>query len=574
MKRPLCIALSLILSVVAAACLYEIQSAHSPAAVSPRIDEFVPEGALLYIEAKDFSGLLRDWNTSPEKAAWLESDDHTVFSQSRLFLRLHRFFERFEKAAGVPANTSFAVQAAGGQSALALYDIGKIEFVYVSRLRSTDFVHSDLWKSRNKFQPRTAAGAPFYLGRDDESGHVMGFAVVGDTLVLSTREDLIVRTLQLINRQPERSLHQEAWFTAALAAAPPFSGDLRMVLDMKKISDERHFTSYWIQQNVTEMESYTAAVCDLYREGSAYREQRVLLRKTPDQESAHNEHPEIIGTLLSTLPEDHGFYQVRIAAPDAILATLQESIMASSSKSPVAQRQAPQVVLTGGEVGSATDLETRLDAPLVRADGTDSGSASPRYLLENAGAFAFLEAQGTRQNSDGVLLTTPSLLVIAASQPWDTNAVQQAIRMQLAPSLSASDLGFQWKQVNEAGGWFELDGLHPLQMAVRDKLLYLSTQPEILKAALQSRTAPRQQPNVTYIAGFNHARERDNFYKLSKMIDSTHESTSTWGTPTPKFFSRNIAGLSQSLARLDSEEIVEREEGGKVFQTVTYRWSQ
>ena len=576
MSRPICIALSLILSVVAAACLYEVQSAHSPAAASARLDEFVPEGALLYIEAKDFAGLLRDWNASPEKAAWLESDDHTVFSQSRLFLRLHRFFERFEKAAGVPADTSFAVQAAGEQSALALYDIGKIEFVYVSRLCSTDFVHSDLWKSRNKFQPRSAAGTPFYLGRDDESGHVMGFAVVGDYLVLSTREDLIVRTLQLINRQPERSLHQEAWFTAALAAAPPSPGDLRMVLDMKKISDERHFTSYWIQQNITEMEGYTAAVCDLYREGSTYREERVLLRKTKDmdQESAHNDHPEIIGTLLSALPENHGFYQVRIAAPDALLATLQESIMASSGKSPAVQRQAPQVVLTGGEVGSASDLETRLDTPLMRGDDADSGSATLRHLLKNAGAFAFLEAQSTRSNSDGVLLTTPTLLVIAASQPWDTHAVQQAIRGQLAPSLSASDLGLQWQQVNDAGGWFELDGLHPLQMAVRDKLLYVSNQPAILKAALQPHTVPRQQLNVTYIAGFNHARERDNFYKLSKLIDSTPDSTQTWGTPTPKFFSRNIAGLSQTLARLDSEEVVQRDESDKVFQTVTYRWSQ
>ncbi|PYP91832.1 MAG: hypothetical protein DMG65_05890 [Candidatus Angelobacter sp. Gp1-AA117] len=564
----------MILSVVAAACLYEIQSVHSPAVASPGLDAFVPEGALLYIEAKDFAGLLRDWNNSPEKATWLESDDHTVFSQSRLFLRLHRFFERFEKAAGVPANTSFAVQAAGEESALALYDIGKLEFVYVSRLHSTGFVHSDLWKSRNKLQPRSAAGTPFYLGRDDESGHVVGFAVAGDYLVLSTREDLIVRTLQLINKQPERSLHQEAWFTTAWAAAPQSPGDLRMVLDLKRISMERHFTSYWIQQNISEMEGYTAAICDLYREGSTYREERVLLRKAMDQESTQSEHPETISTLLAALPEDHGFYRVRIAAPDAVLSTLQESIMAPLDRSPGVQHQAPQVVLTSGEVGSASDLETRLDVPLVRGDGADSNSPALRRLLENTGTFAFLEVQGTHPNVDGVLLTTPTLLVMAASQPWDRNAVQQAIRAQLAPHLSTSGLGLQWKQVNEAEGWFELDGLHPLQIAVRDKLLYVSTQPEMLQAALQSHATPRQQPNVTYIAGFNHTRERENFYKLSKTIDSTPESTSTWGTPTPKFFSRNIAGLSQTLARLDSEEIVEREESGRVLQTVTFRWSQ
>jgi len=46
-----------------------------------------PEGALVYIEGKDFAGLLQDWNSSPEKAQWIKSDNYSVFSNSRLFLR-------------------------------------------------------------------------------------------------------------------------------------------------------------------------------------------------------------------------------------------------------------------------------------------------------------------------------------------------------------------------------------------------------------------------------------------------------------------------------------------------------
>ena len=58
------------------------------AAPSHALDQMMPEGSLLYIEAKDFSGLLKDWNGSPERAQWLKSDDYRVFSNSRLFLRL------------------------------------------------------------------------------------------------------------------------------------------------------------------------------------------------------------------------------------------------------------------------------------------------------------------------------------------------------------------------------------------------------------------------------------------------------------------------------------------------------
>src|SRR5947208_13045106 len=95
-KRALCIFLSLMLSVAAAACLYQsARETAAPGGPSPALDGLVPQGALLYIEAKDFAGLLRDWNNSPEKRQWLESDNHSVFSQSLLFLRLERFFKRF-----------------------------------------------------------------------------------------------------------------------------------------------------------------------------------------------------------------------------------------------------------------------------------------------------------------------------------------------------------------------------------------------------------------------------------------------------------------------------------------------
>jgi hypothetical protein len=64
------------------------------------LDQMMPEGSLLYIEAKDFSGLLKDWNGSPERAAWLQSDDYRVFSNSRLYLRLGQASDQFAAVAG------------------------------------------------------------------------------------------------------------------------------------------------------------------------------------------------------------------------------------------------------------------------------------------------------------------------------------------------------------------------------------------------------------------------------------------------------------------------------------------
>src|SRR5579884_53920 len=106
-----------------------------PAPTHP-LDQITPEGALLYIEAKDFSALLKDWNGSSERAQWLKSDDYRVFSNSRLFLRLGQASDQFAAAAGLPPSMQFLQQAAGGESALALYDIGELQFLYVTRLSS------------------------------------------------------------------------------------------------------------------------------------------------------------------------------------------------------------------------------------------------------------------------------------------------------------------------------------------------------------------------------------------------------------------------------------------------------
>src|SRR5712691_12847127 len=124
------------------------------AAEEPAPSGFVPAGAVLYLQAKDFSSLLADWNGSPQKQQWLKSSNYEVFARSRLFLRLNGASKEFAAASGLPPDMTFLAPVAGGRSALALYDIGELQFLYVTRLSSTDAMHSALWKARSKFETR------------------------------------------------------------------------------------------------------------------------------------------------------------------------------------------------------------------------------------------------------------------------------------------------------------------------------------------------------------------------------------------------------------------------------------
>src|SRR5262249_54210120 len=286
------------------------------------LDQITPEGALLYIEAKDFSALLKDWSASPAHAQWIKSDDYRVFSNSRLFLRLGQASDQFAAVAGIPPDLKFLSEAAGGESAIAVYDIGNLEFLYLTRLSSGSFVQSRLWQSRDKFQPRTAAGKPFFARKDEQSGRIVAFAVTDDYLVLGTREDLVAAALELMSGSKGRNRRREAWYTQSLAAASPAAGDLRMVMNMEKIAVTPHFRSYWIQHNITEMQSYSSAISDLYREAKAYREERVIIPRKQGDEIAIARAAQAVSALLPSVPGDAGFYQAGVVDLQQALAML------------------------------------------------------------------------------------------------------------------------------------------------------------------------------------------------------------------------------------------------------------
>ncbi|HLW79938.1 MAG TPA: hypothetical protein VKU44_10115, partial [Terriglobia bacterium] len=133
----------------------------APGAYSGSLPELVPAGPLLVLESRDFSSLVHNWNGSAERRRWLESSNYAVFSRSRLFLRLKDAQDEFAAAAGLPPDMSLVESVAGRDSALALYDIGKLEFLYLTRLPQASAVESALWRVRRNYETREVAGRSY-----------------------------------------------------------------------------------------------------------------------------------------------------------------------------------------------------------------------------------------------------------------------------------------------------------------------------------------------------------------------------------------------------------------------------
>ncbi len=561
----------IIFVLIAAACLGVSWGAYQVAtSPEPALSRYFPSGALLYLQAKDFSSLLSAWDNSDENHLWLKSNNYEVFSRSRLFLRLKEANTEFSKAAGVPTDVNLLRQVAGKQSALAIFDIGKLEFLYITRLPSASSMQSTLWQTRSKFETRSAGGITFFLRRDPESEREIAFAVSGDYLLLATREDLLAGALQLMASRDARSIEAEPWWSQSVAAAGA-EGDLRMVLNLEKIVPSPYFRSYWVQQNITDMKQYSAAISDLTLSGKEYREERVLLRKmAATGDTSGGARPLGVADIVRLVPAQAGVYEAK-ANPASLdcLALLETKLLAPHLGPGAVEKLAPQVELTNGETGGSADLETRIDQLPVKASVTDDTVAALRDLLAKNPASAMLQVESTEQDKDGVFIRSHSAVALLGQSEWNESAVRSALVDFVRPSLTTGDLGVEWQK---NGAYIELNGLWTLSVAVRGKYLLISDNSALLTSMLANTNQKTSLKPAVFAAGFDHQREQDNFVRLTSLLDKP-EGGSGAGS-TPNFFSDNIASLSSALAGLSSEKIVVRDTGDKVNQTVTYEWAR
>jgi len=553
----------------------------------PPLSGYTPAGALLYLEARDFSGLLGDWNSSAQKAQWVASANYEVFSRSRLFLRLKGAGEQFAAAAGLPPEMNFFSQIAGAHSALALYDIGNLQFLYITRLPSANAMQTTLWQTRARFEPRTAAGVSFYVRRDPGSQKEVAFAVSGDYLLLATREDLIAGALQLMSGNKDRTIESEPWWSRSVAATGQ-PGDLRMVLNLDKLVPSPYFRTYWVQQNITDLKQYSAAVSDLFRSRKQYREERVLLRKnvnrdaasvppggsSPDVAAVSPGGPEATAELVRLVPDAAGVYQARAyPTADACFNLLETKLLTPHLGPAPGSQLAPQVQLSSGESGGGSDLETRIDQAPVQRPATQQAASTLKDLLDQTPLRASLQVQATGRDNSGVFVRTHSAIVLSAASDWNEASVQSALSDFIRPGLTASQLGVTW---HSKSSYQQLDGLWPLAVSVHGRDLLVSDDPALMEALLANFSRKSEQSPALLVAGFSHAHEREDFAHFVGLIDGFNrvDAKSSGGVGEPQFFSGNIASLSATLAGVSAENIVVREDGGKVLETVSYQWSQ
>jgi hypothetical protein len=564
-------------------CFLSISLAMAPPGEGPKpssssLAAFMPTGSLLFVESVNFAPLVHDWENSKEKQKWLASDNYQVFSRSRLFLRLQEAQRQFAVAAGAPPDMALLDAVAGAQSALALYDIGNLEFLYITRMPSARAMQNVLWTNREKFEPRKAADIPYYVRTEPEKNRLVAFATAGDCLLLATREDLMAGALGLLSGKSQPTLQDENWYKSALSAAGP-AGDLRLVLNLPLLVKSPHFRSYWIQRNITPLKQYSAEVADIHRSETEIREDRVLLKANPpgDTEQRATASTAAIAELLGMVPAREGIYLAwRAPSADTVLDLVQQKVLMPHAEPGVASQIAPAVALTQGQTGDESDLETRIDVPPLQGTTGAPGAEALKKFLNAVPLEAVLEFHSLQNIRQSAFIEPHSAVLIRSSANWDSEATRNALRAAIRDLWTTSQIGVSWVARHEGNAdYYQLDGLAPLAVATRGPILLLANSGEMLKSLLANSPGAEVGANVVYAAGFRHSAERHNIVKMMRLIEMplAQQSGGVQGEEgrTPSFFSENLASLSQSLESIESESLVVEDCGPQLHQTVTYR---
>jgi hypothetical protein len=582
-KSPRIPIVLLLLTAVAALAYQQTRRAATP--VPTTLAAYVPQDALLTIESPDFAALLAQWNGSPESKAWLQSAHYSVFQNSRLFGRLGDAQTSYSSAAGIPAGADLLHQVAGRQSLFAWYDIGKLEFLYITRMPATQSAQTQLLQSRGKFERRHAGNADFYIRLGTEKYSTVAFAQVstpsGDLLLLATREDLLANALKLIAADPATtSITSEPWFHDATAAlslekSPPA---LHMVLNLDRIAYDPHFQSYWIQRNITWTRQFRAAASDLYLGSPSFREERVLLPKSnPDLTPTLDVTP-----LASLAPLETGVFRAQSTAdPAAAVLAIQEKLLGAYTPATADPDYAPDPSLAAPQSGSAADLETRIDTPPPATETASTEALSATLAAASLDAVMTLSSAAAPQEKTGLWVPIHSAVVLHAANSWNPQTLAAALQQLLRGTLTASTLGIDFRPETVGGNSiYALTGPRPFFFALvatptRGNLAFLAEDRALLLQllAVSATPPPTSTQPCTLIAAFNHATQRAPYARLTTLIDGTNRKPIPDSpSSTPAFFSEQVRSLSDVFATLQSERVTERTAHSNLRQTVLYQW--
>ena len=280
----------------------------------------LPRGALVYAQCADLSALVKRWDESTLKQQLVASTSFQQFETHHLAMKLVERWSEYNDAFGFTLDAGALAGASQSKAAIAIYDIGRLDLVFVAPLSEEQSAAANFFTHTDAFDEVSLPDGTTYYRReaDVDNGRehqVLAFAWARGRFVLATSERLLLRTLANINgRAPEkdRLADDPAFQTLSRELAPHFA---TVWVDQSALNRDWYFKSYWVQQNIEDLQILRAGLFDLELQESKWIEHRrfLLSGQTTKQTPLPTNEAQRLAALM---PKDAPYYKVRALTND------------------------------------------------------------------------------------------------------------------------------------------------------------------------------------------------------------------------------------------------------------------
>jgi hypothetical protein len=240
-----------------------------------------PRGALVYAQASDLPELLRLWDNSSLKERYLASTNFRQFADGHVALKLVARAHEFADALGFMPDAQMLAEGAEKSAALAVYDIGRMELVFVAPVSEEKVMAARLFRNAEDFEQTELSDGTVYYGRDVEADRGRQkqrilFAFTRGRFVLATDERLMLRTLANVNgrSRADRLSDDPSFKTLSRELAPHLAS---VWVDQARLNADYYFKRYWAMAGASALKGIRAGLFDFEAHDGRWVERREFL---------------------------------------------------------------------------------------------------------------------------------------------------------------------------------------------------------------------------------------------------------------------------------------------------------
>jgi hypothetical protein len=276
--------------------------------------EDFPRDALIYVQFADLPAFINLWNDSNLKRNYVQSENFKQFGNRHLALKLIERFTEFNNNLGFPVDAEMLKSVSEKKAALAVYDIGKMEAVFIAPISDAVFSASKIFQNQSNFEEIALEDGTKYYRREIETNRgrekqKFAFANVRGRFVLASNEKLLLQAVSNINgKSTNNRLSDEPDF--AKLAAKTFPHTAVVWVNQANLNDDYYFKHYWLMKNGEKLKGFRAGMFDFEMRDEKWIERRefLLAKKIQTSPKVEANQAENLRALLS---ESIAFYKIQ-----------------------------------------------------------------------------------------------------------------------------------------------------------------------------------------------------------------------------------------------------------------------